>query len=222
MSDPGGAATAADNAQRANAHETSPFRRATTELITALMAESPEQATAQIERALEIAETLDNSPLYTSILGAAGIRAMRDGQPVVADLHAQRTIQFSRESGSLQQEAFGVGTLAWSHAVRFLPTAGALFHDANGLTWGLRDWGNCLQTVEHYGVWLAGGSRKDEATALLAYLAKHHFFFDPATAELVEELRTDSALADALARGAAMTRDEVVAYALSLTEDASE
>ena len=72
-------------------------------------------------------------------------------------------------------------------------------------------------------MWLAKRGRNDASATILAFLVERQILWETGTdaQALLPELRADPSLAGAFARGAEMTREEAVAYALALAEDAA-
>lgn len=186
---------------------------------TLLFAESREQATADVRAAIEVGAELQNAPFQAFVHTNAGGQLLRSGSPKDAEQLLGQGVEFARVSGNVAMEGLALSTLAASYSVRGDPDTMRTFRQAIETTWSHRDVSNCLRAIEYYGLHLFGSGRALESSRVLGFLEERYSLTHPKSSDVLASHRADPAHAESIARGAAMTREEIVSYALSLTEE---
>ena len=212
-----GAAEVAESALIAADRESRPYRKSVVYGVTAIVLPSRDRAVSNAQEAQRIAVSLRNVPLLSGALTCAALRAELDGSPEEAERIAKQSIEVARASGATVMEDSALMTLAQSYAARRHPEAGLAFHEAIRVVSDRGDFGNLLRSNEQCAHWLRACGRDEEAATILSFILESHNFFDSDSPAQLEDLRADAALKDVLLRGAAMTREEVIAYSLSVT-----
>ena len=173
--------------------------------------------------AVAVSETLKDQKIVTAELYLTGGKVQEVGPEHVLQFIAFRENNDVTWSIDLHGRTLSIfsptGMLSWARGLGGHPDARATFHQAIQFTWDHRVASSSLMTVEHLGLWLSGQGQHGAVATVFGFLDSNFSLSSGRTSKLLAECRADPSLVDAFARGAAMTRDEVVEYALSLTEE---
>jgi hypothetical protein len=166
------------------------------------------------------AEEMQNATGWSFYLGNLGMLQMMQGDPASARASLAECIEWARKSGSI------VLYNGWQTALAYVlvdaPTdeaSRAVHRRMIMLCRDDDDWSNTWIVLEAFAVHLAHNDRLEAATVLLAattQAGRASLDFQAARVTIDERLRREPEFASWQARGAALTRNEAVDYALDM------
>jgi hypothetical protein len=182
----------------------------------------PPSATAHLARARQIAAPLANPALDTHIAHTSGWVERGAGHYDVALAHFRKAMELAVRSGNPLYEGLTLFSLGVLAAMTDSDDTDRSVHDALTQMLATRNWVLVWTVIEALALYWARARRDGPAAVLLGHLEAHNIryaYFVEQRREAVAALGARGDAEDRLAQGAALERDQLVAYALAQLAD---